>query len=384
MPSLVLPGSGSYTLSGKSWPTRAGTPVARNRIAYAAAHVVADPLADIDPHGQTAIDWDRTMAYRRHLWSLGFAVAEAMDTAQRGMGMDFAHSLELIRRSVLEAKAFGAGASLASGAGTDHLPPDAARDLDDVVDAYRRQCAAVEAAGSPIILMASRALARIARGPEDYLTVYRRVLAEVSAPVILHWLGEMFDPALQGYWGSRETGPAMATALAMIEENRARIDGIKISLLSAEAEIEMRAKLPAGVRMYTGDAFNYPELIAGDGDQHSDALLGIFDAIAPVAAAALDALGAGDRQGFRALLDPTVPMSRHLFKAPTQYYKTGIVFLAWLNGFQDHHLMVDGQESARSTRHFAELFRLTDQAGLFRDPERAASRMRAFLALRGF
>jgi len=366
-----------------------------NRIAYSAAHVVADPRAAVDPWLQSALDWDATLAYRRHLWSLGLGVAEAMDTAQRGMGLDWPSSLALIRRS-LDAARDLPGALVACGCGTDQLAPEDARSIDDVIAAYEEQMEAIEAAGGRLILMASRALARVARSPADYERVYDRLLSQARQPVILHWLGDMFDPALAGYWGSRDVGRAMDTALAVITTHADKVDGIKISLLDKEREITMRRRLPTrggpdgrGVRMYTGDDFNYAELIGGDGvgaapsQQHSDALLGIFDAIAPAASAALAALASGDGARFRAILKPTVPLSRHIFRVPTRFYKTGIVFMAWLNGHQSHFTMVGGQQSARSLLHFAELFRLADAAGLLADPDRACRRMQTLLALHG-
>jgi hypothetical protein len=305
-----------------------------------------------------------------------------MDTAQRGMGLDWANSLELIRRSVAAAKDFP-GAVIASGAGTDHLAPAATLSIDQVIAAYEEQCAAVERTGSRIILMASRALAACARSPDDYVRVYGRILRQVKEPVIIHWLGEMFDPALEGYWGDRDHRRAMDTALAVINEHAAKVDGVKISLLDKDKEIAMRARLAKGVRMYTGDDFNYAELIEGDGECYSDALLGIFDAIAPAASAALGALAVGDRQRYHDVFGPTVPLSRHLFRAPTRFYKTGVVFLAWLNGHQDHFVMVGGQQSARHVLHFAEAFRLADRAGLLRDPDLACTRMRSLLATHG-
>jgi hypothetical protein len=353
-----------------------------NRIAYSAAHVVADPLADSNPWLDVAIDWDRTVAYRNYLWDLGLGVAEAMDTAQRGMGLDWMGAKELIRRS-LAAAAGRPDALIACGAGTDHLPLGTAVTLDDVIRAYEEQIEAIEAMGGRIILMASRALAVVARSPDDYAKVYGRILRQVKEPVILHWLGEMFDPALEGYWGSGDHLAAMETCLAVIADQPAKVDGIKISLLSAEKEIAMRRRLPEGVRMYTGDDFNYAELIAGDEQGYSHALLGIFDAIAPAASASLARLAAGDEAGFRAILDPTVPLSRYIFQAPTRFYKTGVVFLAYLNGLQDHFVMVGGQESARSLVHLAELFRLADQGRVLRDPELAVSRMRKVAAVHG-
>lgn len=353
-----------------------------NRIAYSAAHVVADPLAEHDPWLDVAIDWERTIAFRHYLWDLGLGVAEAMDTAQRGMGLDWAGAQELIRRS-LAAAAGRPGALIACGAGTDHLAPGPGVTLDDVIAAYEQQVEAVEALGGRIILMASRALAAAAKGPDDYARVYGRILTQVRQPVIIHWLGEMFDPALAGYWGSADHLAAMDTCLEVIAAHAARVDGVKVSLLSKEKEIAMRRRLPAGVRMYTGDDFNYAELIAGDAQGHSDALLGIFDAIAPAASAGLERLAAGDEAGFHAILGPTVPLSRHIFKAPTRFYKTGVVFLAYLNGLQDHFTMLGGQESARSTLHLAELFRLADAARVLRDPELAARRMRDVMAVHG-
>lgn len=351
------------------------------RIAFAAAHVVIDPLRTAEPLTSPVIDWDATLAYREYLWSLGFGVAEAMDTAQRGMGLDWPLALELIQRSTTAAKA--RGAVVASGAGTDHLPIGKVYSLQDVTDAYLEQCEAIEAVDGRIILMASRALAATARHGDDYAAVYRSVLAQVRQPVILHWLGPMFDPALEGYWGGADIPEAMTNCLSVIHANKEKIDGIKISLLDAELEVSMRRKLPAGVRMYTGDDFNYDRLIAGDDMGHSDALLGIFDAIAPAASLALAALDAGDLSRYQQLLTPTVPLSRHIFAAPTQYYKTGVVFLAYLNSFQSHFRMVRGMESARSTAHLCELFVLADKAGVLRDPELAMRRMQSYLLLAG-
>lgn len=360
-------------------PTR--SPQGWNRIAYAAAHVVADPLADNDPWLDAAIDWDRTLAFREHLWSLGFGVAEAMDTAQRGMGLDWAQSLELVQRSVSAAKT--GGHLIACGAGTDHLTPGPDVTIDDVIAAYEMQCEAVEATGGRVILMASRALAKAARSPDDYASVYTRVLGGLSQPAILHWLGEMFDPALEGYWGSQDHMQAIDTCLDVVATNAAKIDGIKISLLSAEKEIAMRRRLPDGVKMYTGDDFNYPDLIAGDEQGFSHALLGIFDPIAGAAAQALGALGTDDQAGYRAAFEPTIPLSRHIFKAPTRFYKTGVVFMAYLNGHQDHFTMIGGQESTRSTLHLADIIRLANDAHLFTDPDEAAARARPVFAARG-
>jgi hypothetical protein len=385
MASLLLPARSRrlepYRTGGPSgFPAVAAGPF--NRRAFAAVHVVGDPLSETDPSLAPAIDWDATIAYRRYLWGLGFAVAEAMDTAQRGMGLDWPASLELIRRGVAAA-AEVPGAIVFSGAGTDHLPPEPGIGIDQVIRAYEEQCEAIEKLGGRIVLMASRALAAAARGPDDYAKVYGRVLAQLREPVIIHWLGEMFDPALAGYWGHGEVERAMEVCLAVLEHNAAKIDGVKISLLSRGHEIAMRRRLPKGMRMYTGDDFHFAELIAGDERGHSDALLGIFDTIAPAASAALTALARGDRTAYEKILAPTVPLSRHIFAAPTRFYKTGVVFMAWLNGHQDHFVMVGGQQSARHILHLSELFRLADKAGLLRDPERAARRMRTLLAING-
>ena len=386
MTSIKLPTAARtlapYTLqTAPPWPTPSAPP-AFNRVAFAAAHVVADPRADIDPGSGSALDWDATLAYRRHLWAHGFGIAEAMDTAQRGMGLDWPVALELTARSA-EAARDVPGALLFAGAGTDHLPQGAATTLADVRAAYEMQCEAIERAGGRIILMASRALATVARGPDDYLDVYAHVLAQVRQPVILHWLGAMFDPALEGYWGHADLDRATRVCLDVIHASAAKVDGIKVSLLDAARETAMRAQLPARVRMYTGDDFNFAALIGGDAGGHSDALLGIFDAIAPAASVALSALARDDRAGFDAILAPSVPLSRHLFSAPTRFYKTGVVFLAWLNGHQSHFTMLGGQQGARSIVHLAHAFRLADAARLLRDPELAMHRMRTLLDIHG-
>ncbi len=353
-----------------------------NRVAFAAAHVVADPLSGKDPWLDAAVDWDATLRFRRHLWALGFGVAEAMDTAQRGMGLDWSTSLELIRRSIDAARDFP-GAFLASGAGTDHLAPGPGVKVSDVIAAYEQQFHAVEKAGGRIIMMASRALAACTNSPDEYYHVYTKLLHQAKEPVIIHWLGEMFDPALAGYWGYADHYKAMEVALMVIQANAAKIDGIKVSLLDKQKEVDLRRRLPKNVRMYTGDDYNFAELIEGDSQGHSDALLGIFDSIAPAASAALSALAQGDRTTFHELLAPTVPLSRHVFGAPTRFYKTGVVFLAWLNGHQDHFVMVGGQQSARHIAHLAEAFRLADRAGLLHDPDLACARMRQLLAVHG-
>jgi hypothetical protein len=347
-------------------------PPPKSRVVYAAAHVVIDPLRP------DVLDMDATMAFRRHLWSLGFGVAEAMDTAQRGMGLGWATARELIRVSASEG-----GGAIACGANTDQLEAGKAATIDEVITAYEEQCEAIEAAGGRVILMASRALVRCAKGPEDYARVYGRLLNGLRQPAILHWLGEAFDPQLKGYWGGTLVEDAMATCLGVIRDNRERVDGIKISLLDKHQEIVMRRQLPEGVRMYTGDDFDYAELVRGDQEGHSDALLGIFDGIAPAAALALKALDAGDLVKYEDLLAPTVPLSRHIFQAPTYFYKTGLVFLAYLNGHQRHFHMLGGQQSARSVVHLAELFVLADRARLLADPELAVRRMRLVLDLAG-
>jgi hypothetical protein len=353
----------------------------RSRLPYAAVHVVADALADTTPSGPAVIDWERTLAYRRHIWSYGLGVAEAMDTAQRGMGLDWEGAKELIRRSVAEAKAVGG--RIVCGAQTDHLVTGSARHLRDIEAAYEEQCEFVEALGGQVVLMASRELARIAQGPEDYARVYDRVLSQLKQPALIHWLGEVFDPALAGYWGHADLDGAMAVCLEIITAHKEKVEGLKLSLLDQRREIAMRARLPEGVRMFTGDDFDYPTTIGGDGQHHSDALLGAFDMIAPAASAALLALDAGDVARFGAILAPTVPLSRHVFGAPTFYYKTGVVFMAYLNGHQDHFRMVGGLESGRSAVHLAKLFVLADQAGLLRDTELAVDRMRPVMALAG-
>jgi hypothetical protein len=356
-------------------------PPPSSRVAYAAAHVVIDPIASRDPFCNPVLDLQTTLAYRRHLWSLGFRVAEAMDTAQRGMGLDWNTAKLLIQHAATEAHTLGAG--IACGAGTDQLDPHEPVTFEKVISAYEEQCSFIQNCSAKVILMASRALARCAKTPEEYHRVYHRVLSQLSEPAILHWLGEAFDPQLKGYWGRPTEDENMAVCLDVIRECRAKVDGIKISLLDSNREIAMRRLLPAGVRMYTGDDFHYAQLIRGDESGHSDALLGIFDAIAPAAALALRALDANDFAKYEELLTPTVALSRHIFERPTFYYKTGVVFLAYLNGHQKHFRMLHGLESARSIVHLAELFVLTDRARLLNDPELAVERMRSVLALAG-
>ncbi|MBU2075503.1 MAG: dihydrodipicolinate synthase family protein [Actinobacteria bacterium] len=352
-----------------------------SRVAFAAAHVAADPLGDNVPGAPAVVDWDATLAFRRELFRYGFGVAEAMDTAQRNMGLDWPAVQELVRRSADQARAHGA--RIASGAGTDQAAPGALRTLDEVLAAYTEQVAFVESTGSQVILMASRHLAHVAGSAEDYLRVYSRLLEQVREPVVLHWLGEAFDPQLRGYWGSTDVDTATATFLDLVREHAAKVDGVKVSLLSADHETGLRAALPAGVRLYTGDDFNYPELIRGDGTHHSDALLGAFAAIAPAASAGLAALDEGDLATYDAAMAPTLPLSRHVFEAPTFHYKTGIAFLAWLNGHQPGFTMVGGLQSARGVVHLSRLFELANDARLLRDPDLAAARMTDWLRVQG-
>ncbi|HET7465086.1 MAG TPA: dihydrodipicolinate synthase family protein [Candidatus Dormibacteraeota bacterium] len=382
--SVRLPRAGGevydYTPSGRFLYAEGGAPP-RSRLPYAAVHVVADPLADVSPASPAVVDWDRTLAFRRHIWKYGLGVAEAMDTAQRGMGLDWEASKELIRRSVAEARAVGG--RIVCGAQTDHLAPGSARSLDDIEAAYAEQCEFVEKCGGQVVVMASRELTRIASGPDDYARVYGHVLSQLQQPALIHWLGEAFDPALRGYWGQADLDAAMDSCLAIITANKEKVEGLKLSLLDQKREIAMRARLPKGVRMLTGDDFDYPTTIGGDGKHHSDALLGAFDMIAPAASAALLALDEGDTRSFHSILEPTVPLSRHVFSAPTFYYKTGVVFMAYLNGHQDHFRMVGGLESGRSAVHLANIFVLADKAGLLRDAELAVDRIRPVMALAG-
>ncbi|MEV5975504.1 dihydrodipicolinate synthase family protein [Streptomyces sp. NPDC052114] len=381
--TVLLPAEGggtrAYTPRAEPLPTAPGGPPPASRTVYSAAHVVADPRADTGPASPAAVDWDATLAFRRHLWSHGLGVAEAMDTAQRGMGLDWAGAAELIRRSAAEAHAVGG--RIACGVGTDQLAGPAT--LAQVRDAYEEQLGLVEAVGARAILMASRALAAAATSPDDYLDTYGHLLRQAGEPVILHWLGPMFDPALEGYWGSADLDAATETFLRVIAAHPDKVDGIKVSLLDADREIALRRRLPDGVRCYTGDDFHYPELIAGDDHGFSHALLGIFDPLGPLAAQAVRLLDTGDAKAFRELLDPTVALSRHLFQAPTRYYKTGVVLLAWLAGHQGHFTMVGGLQSARSLPHLARAYELADGLGLFPDPNLAASRMRALLTVHG-
>lgn len=336
---------------------------------YAAAHVAGD--------GRGGIDWEATLRYRHHLWDHGLGVAEAMDTAQRGMGLGWGQARQLCARTLADGRS--RGARVVCGVATDQLEDDGRHDLAEIAGAYEEQCATIEGAGGAVVLMASRELARAAASPEDYLDVYGRVLSGLSAPAILHWLGPAFDPALAGYWGSDDLDAATETVLELISEHRRHVGGIKLSLLDSRREVELRRRLPEGVRMYTGDDHNYPELIRGDAAGHSDALLGIFDAIAPVLPPALEALERGEPERFEDLLAPTLPLARHLFCVPTRFYKTGLVWLAYLNGYQDRFAMLGGFEEARSPEHLLEALELARRAGLLADPEDAERRARRAL-----
>ena len=384
-PTLMLPRSDNaleaYRLIGTP-VGRPASPPGFNRIAYAAAHVVSDPMKDLDPWNRPAIDWETTMAFRHHLWSLGFRIAEAMDTAQRGLGLDWPGAQELISRSLAEAKTVP-GADLACGAGTDHLAPGDARSLDDVIRAYETQVGFIEKHGGRSIMMASRALARIATSADDYRKVYGRILSQSEDKIVLHWLGDMFDPHLKGYWGAPDFDTALETVLSIIADNRDKVEGIKISLLDNACEVALRDRLPDGVLCFTGDDFNYADLIEGDGERYSHALLGIFDAVAPSASKALASLATGDVATFREVIAPTVPLSRKIFETPTQYYKAGVVFLAWLNGHQKHFTMPAGMQSARGALHYADIFRLADHANVLDNPDMAVERMRAFMVTQG-
>lgn len=372
-----------YALQGTPLIPRAPR-VALTRTAFAAAHVISDPLAERSPWDtRPAVDWDATLAFRVGLWDQGLGLAEAMDTAQRGMGVDWATARELITRTMGAAKAHPLAPRVACGAGTDHVALADLRDAAAITAAYETQAEVIEAAGGQLILMASRAFTAIGADQATYHTVYRHLIDGARGPVVLHWLGDMFDPALAGYWGSHDVATASDFVLRLIAENPAKVDGIKISLLNQAHEEAFRARLPKGVRLYTGDDFNYADLIAGEGAQYSHALLGIFAAIAPAASQALEALALGDLPTYHRLLAPTVPLSREIFKAPTRFYKAGIAFLSWLNGTQRHFIMPAGLQSSREITHYAQVFRLADQAGLLTKPDLAEQRMAILLALHG-
>ena len=373
----------NYTLSGDPLVARAPD-IALTRTAFAAAHVVSDPLKERNPWDtRPAVDWDATLAFRTGLWDQGLGLAEAMDTAQRGMGVDWLTAKELIERTMVAAKAHPLKPRVACGAGTDHVPLENMKTADAILAAYLEQAEAIEAAGGQLILMASRAFPAIGAGSDIYHDVYRSLIDGAAEPVILHWLGDMFDPALSGYWGKSDVAEASDFVLKLIAENPGQVDGIKISLLDQAHEEAFRARLPEGVRLYTGDDFNYADLIAGDETHYSHALLGIFAAIAPAAAQALGALAKGDMQSYHALFAPTVPLSREIFKAPTRYYKAGIAYLAWMNGYQSHFIMPGGFQSTRDITHYSEVFRLADASRLLLAPDLAEQRMKTLLALHG-
>jgi len=373
----------AYSLSGTPLVPRAPS-VPLTRTAFAAAHVVSDPLRERNPWDtRPAVDWDATLAFRRSLWDQGLGLAEAMDTAQRGMGVDWLTAKELIERTMAEAKRHPMKPRVACGAGTDHLGLEELGSAEAITAAYETQTEAIEAAGGQLILMASRAFTAIDAGPAIYRKVYRRLIDSAAEPVVLHWLGAMFDPALEGYWGSADVATASDFVLELIADNPSKVDGIKISLLDQAHEEAFRRRLPDGVRLYTGDDFNYADLIAGDGEHYSHALLGIFAAIAPAAAQALEALAKGDMETYHRLFAPTVPLSREIFRAPTRFYKAGIAFLAWLNGHQKHFIMPAGFQSSRDIVHYAQVYRLADAAGLLARPDLAEPRMRVLLDLHG-
>ncbi|TAG28423.1 MAG: dihydrodipicolinate synthase family protein [Rhodobacterales bacterium] len=384
---LILPTEDArlepYRLTGTPLTPRAPR-IPLTRTAFAAAHVVSDPLAERSPwDGRPAVDWNTTLSFRAQLWDQGLHLAEAMDTAQRGMGVDWPSALELIQRTMAAARAHPMRPRVACGAGTDHLPLTALTSPDAITAAYETQAEAIEAAGGQLILMASRAFTAINANQDSYTQVYRRLIDGAAQPVILHWLGDMFDPQLAGYWGTNDVARASDFVLNLITENSAKVDGIKISLLDRAHEEAFRARLPEGVRLYTGDDFNYAPLIAGDGTHHSHALLGIFAAIAPAASQALEALATGDLDTYNRLLAPTVPLSREIFRAPTRFYKAGIAYLSWLNGHQRHFIMPGGFQSSRDITHYAAVFRLADAAGLLARPDLAEARMAQLLALHG-
>jgi hypothetical protein len=372
--SISLPGRAApLELAAPGWA--AGYPPPASRRVYAAAHVASVDSGDL-------VDWESTLRFREHLWTHGFAVAEAMDTAQRGLGLSWGLARELIASTAERAAArrrAGRFADVACGAGTDHLAADRTHSIAQIIAAYEVQLGYVQSAGTGVILMASRALAAAARGPRDYLEVYGALLKQASQPVILHWLGEAFDPALRGYWGGNDFESAAATVLELIDRAGDHIDGIKLSVLDAGKEVSLRRRLPAGIRLYTGDDFGYADLIKGDETGHSDALLGAFAAVTGPAAAALHALDMGDLAVYDAAIGPTVPLSRLIFEPPTYNYKTGVAFLAWLNGLQPRFSMLDGFERRRPAGHLIRVFELAAAAGALTDPDLAVSRMSAFV-----
>ncbi len=382
--SIVLPGEDGgtfrYVMHQPADYPRHPAPFT-SRTVLAAAHVVADTSADYTPGIRPPVDWEATIAFRRHLFSYGVGIAEAMDTSERGPGgLDWGQAKELIRLGVAAARE--AGAAVVAGAGTDQLTSPAP-ELAEIVDAYTEQLEFVEQQGSGAVLRASHALVAAARSEEDYLAVYGDVLARASRPAIVHWLGTGFDPTLAGYWGYKDPVRAMDVVVQMAAENAGRLDGIKFSLLDDKLETEFRRRLPAGIKVYTGDDYGYTDLLLGDGEQHSHGLLGVLDPIAPIASTAFAALDAGDERGFAAAMNRSIPMAVKMFEAPADRYKVGTVFVAWLSGHQDHFRMVSGREGMRSLQHLADLFRLTDELGLFPDPDLARHRMRLLLAAGG-
>jgi hypothetical protein len=352
----------------------------RSRVAYAAAHVVPKAHAENVPGNPAEIDWDATLAFRHHLWSWGLGVADAMDTAQRNMGLDAASTRELVRRSAAEARSVGG--AVVVGVNTDHID-EPTISLAAVIDAYRQQLNQTEEAGAGVVLMASRHLARVAESSDDYVRVYDAVLTQATTPVVLHWLGTAFDPQLAGYFGSDDAEVASRTLLRIIEGNPDVVRGVKMSLLDADAEIAVRAALPAHARMLTGDDFHYVSLIEGDGSHHSDALLGAFAALGPLASAAIQRLDADDVDGYRTLLGPTEALSRQIFATPTWFYKTGVAFLAWLNGHQPAFSMVGGLHAGRSIPHLSRIVELANGCGALERPELALERWRTLLAVHG-
>ena len=371
----VLNEGGSYT--------RPTVPL-RSRVAYAAAHVVPKTHADNTPGQPADIDWDATLAFRRNVYSWGLGVADAMDTAQRNMGLDAAATRELIARSAEVARE--EGGSVVVGVNTDHVA-ETHITIEQVIAAYLEQLHFTEEQGAGPVLMASRHLARVATGADDYRRVYREVLSRATVPVVLHWLGTAFDPELAGYFGADDWETASGVLLDVIHESPGKVAGVKMSLLNAESEISVRERLPEGVRMFTGDDFNYVGLIGGDtvgqGESHSDALLGAFAAITPVASAAIQALDAGDPEAYLRILGPTEELSRQVFAAPTFYYKTGVAFLAWLNGHQPAFQMVGGLHSARSLSHLSRIVELANASLALEQPELARQRWHGMLRLNG-
>lgn len=362
--------------------TRPTAPL-RSRVAYAAAHVVPVVWGDNTPGQPADIDWDSTLAFRRNVYSWGLGVADAMDTAQRNMGLDAAATRELISRSAQVARE--EGGSVVVGVNTDHVE-ETHISLDQVIDAYKSQLHFTEEQGAGPVLMASRHLARVAESADDYRRVYRSVLESATTPVVLHWLGTAFDPELEGYFGASDWQTASGVLLDIIAENPGKVAGVKMSLLNAESEISVRERLPQGVRMFTGDDFNYVSLIGDSGvgaRPYSDALLGAFAAITPVASAAIQALDAGDAAAYQRILGPTEELSRQVFAAPTFYYKTGVAFLAWLNGHQPAFQMVGGLHSARSLPHLSRIVELANASLALENPELARERWHGMLRLNG-